>query len=208
MEIMIELINIKKRYGEKILYSNLSDCLKSASCTCITGSNGSGKSTLLKIIGSLIAADSGSVVVFQDGNRLKRDEYQRLIGMAAPDLALYDHLNAIENIQFFAGFRNYNLTYETIMDNLFKVGLTGIENKLVKNFSTGMKQRLKLAVLESSNVPIWLLDEPSSNLDKEGKFMVKKLIQESVDSGKLVILATNEEQEVEYASHILNLAKH
>ncbi|MBP2630065.1 MAG: heme exporter protein CcmA [Firmicutes bacterium] len=208
MEIMIKLINIKKRYGEKILYSDLSDCLKSASCTCITGSNGSGKSTLLKIIGSLIAADSGQVAVFQDGNRLKRDEYQRLIGMVAPDLALYDHLNAIENIQFFAGFRNCNLTYETIVDNLFKVGLAGIEDKLVKTFSTGMKQRLKLAVLASSNLPIWLLDEPSSNLDLEGKSMVKKLIQESVDSGKLVILATNEEQEVEYASHILNLAKH
>jgi heme exporter protein A len=206
MEVRIELNNIKKTYGEKVLYSNLCDCIKSANCTCITGNNGSGKSTLLKIIGSLIAADSGEVDIFQDGHKLKRDEYQRLIGMVAPDLELYDQLSAIENIQFFASFRNSNLTYESIVENLFKVGLVGVEDKLVKTFSTGMKQRLKLAVLASSNVSIWLLDEPSSNLDQEGRSMVKKLVQESVDSGKLVILATNEEQEVEYASHILNLA--
>lgn len=207
MEVRIELNNIKKTYGKKVLYSNLCDCIKSANCTCITGNNGSGKSTLLKIIGSLIAADSGEVDVFQDGCKLKRDQYQRLIGMVAPDLALYDQLSAIENIQFFAGFRNRNLTYESIVENLFKVGLVGVEDKLVKTFSTGMKQRLKLAVLASSNLSIWLLDEPSSNLDQEGRSMVKKLVQEAVDSGKLVILATNEEQEVEYASHILNLAK-
>lgn len=205
MDITISLNGIRKRYGEKTLFSDFQAEFDRFACCFITGSNGSGKSTLLRIAGQLLEPDAGKVVVTASGKALKKDAYRAMIGMVSPDLQLYDALTATENIAFLAGLRVPGLKRTAIEHALRSVGLTAVANQRVGTFSTGMKQRLKFALLLCADASVWLLDEPTSNLDDAGKAMVARVAREAVKRGKVVLWATNEEQEVWHAAVVYHL---
>lgn len=206
MSIEIGLFDIDKRYGDKTLYQNLTYTIFAGSCTCITGNNGSGKSTLLKIIAGILKPTKGKVVPKLAHKTISLNDYRTYIGMVSPEMRMYDNLTAMENAQFFTGIMEHSPN-DQLQKALNAVGLADVKEKLVKTFSTGMKQRLKLAVLLASDQPVWLLDEPSSNLDEEGRQLVGKCIHEGLTKKKTIVIATNDPLEVSYAENVFKLTQ-
>jgi len=172
----------------------------------ITGWNGSGKSTLLRIIAGLARSSAGKVEMFQ-GEKIVRPEMKRqFVGMVAPALSLYDELSARENLTFFLQVRGINFEKESINNILQQVGLSGWEDEPYGIYSSGMKQRLKIAQALLHRPPLLLLDEPFSNLDSKGIEIVDQIIKEHKKWG-MIIIASNEQREIEYADRIINLSQ-
>ena len=206
MPIAIEFKDIQKIYGEKSLYGQLSGCIEAGRCTAITGNNGSGKSTFLKIIAGLLRPSAGTVRYRDAAKLLPLEQIRGQIAFAAPDMQLYSALTAAENLRFFAAMAATPLSAAEIADLLQNVHLAGEAAKPLGSFSTGMKQRLKLALLPAVKRSIWLLDEPSSNLDEAGRSIVGALIRQARSEQRTVLLATNDPAEVAYADTIFRLS--
>ena len=183
----IEAREISKSFGGPPLFSRLSVSVESG-LLAVAGRNGSGKTTLLKILASLLRPGSGIVRVLRAGDPVAGDERRLAVGWAGPDLALYDDFSARENLEFFR--RAAGRDTHGIGALLQTVGLEDRPRR-VGAFSTGMKQRLRIAFSLLFDPPILILDEPSSNLDEEGRSMIRSVIAEQRQRGA-VVLASND----------------
>ena len=193
-------------FAEKKLFDNLSIELPAGKIIVITGVNGSGKSTFLKLAGQFLQPDFGTVKAFNDNEEIDRIEFRKKIAAVAPSTNLYSELTAVENITFFIGLRDISLN-DTDIDDLFKrVGLgLSYKNQSISNFSTGMIQRLKFAVMLAVEADVWILDEPCSNLDEAGKKLIFGEITNAASNGKLILMATNDRDEVKIGDEVINL---
>lgn len=172
-------------YGRRVLFRGVSAEVESGDALVVTGENGSGKSTLLRIIAGLARPESGLVY---------RPEALGAIGFAAPDAQLYAELTADENLEFVR--RMKGLPSGAAAGLLTRVGLRKSRGTdLVGSFSSGMRQRLKLAasLLGEPSVLIW--DEPTMALDAAGMDMVDSLLSDHRARGGISILATNDAAE-------------
>jgi len=204
LSMSVELVNLGKKYNHKGLFQGINAVIKAGQCLGITGSNGSGKTTLLKLIAGIEQPSEG--YVYMKGNRgdLRREERVGSIGMVSPQIAFYDAMTGIENIMFFCSCSLRRCSIKDAQEGCMRVGLDGYSDDLVSTYSTGMKQRLKLAIMLVFQPTLWLLDEPSSNLDAVGKKIVGNSIKSALQDGATVIVATNECWELGYASeHII-----
>ena len=193
-------------FNDNKLFNDLSLELHAGKIISVVGANGSGKSTLLKIAGQFIKPDSGTVTAFDSDKIIDKITFRQKIAAVAPSMNMYKELTAVENIKFFVGLRDISID-DINLDVLFRrVGL-GLDNKnkLVSNFSTGMIQRLKFAILLTVNADVWLLDEPYSNLDEMGKKIILSEVKMATANGKLVLLATNDDDEVDISDEIIKL---
>ncbi|WP_425059904.1 Linearmycin resistance ATP-binding protein LnrL [Sporomusa carbonis] len=204
MYIRIVIDNIGKSFGERLLFSNISAEVASRQCLAVTGCNGSGKSTLLKIIAGLVRPSTGRIGFTLD-NTFSPKERINYTGFVSPDVAMYAALTGIENIIFWTKVRGVACSKSESEKLCCQVGLGRAGGDPVSTYSTGMRQRLKLAVIKAMNPPVWLLDEPSSNLDVSGRTIVKELIADAVGQNACVILATNEVEEALYANSKIEL---
>lgn len=198
-------------FGEKSIFDRMSIELKAGKIISVVGANGSGKSTFLKLAGQFIKPTSGRIgarVKGQGSSTLSADPlaFRERVAAVAPSMTLYSELTAIENINFFVGLRNINLKVSDI-DTLFnRVGLNlNDTHKFVGEFSTGMIQRLKFAILLAVKADVWLLDEPGSNLDERGKNIIIDEVKCAASEGKLILWATNDKDEAEVGDEIINL---
>ena len=195
MKIILE--NIGKHFGEKKIFSKINFEISSGSSVSITGPNGSGKTTLMRIISGLINQTEGKVTYYRNDKELGiRDKFNHL-GLVGPYLELYDDLTALENLRFFAKMKRITNQENIIFDLLAKMNLAGQESELVKNFSSGMKQRLKYVFALLDSPEILLLDEPTSNLDKEGINTVYNIMENQKSNG-ILIIATNDEADLKF----------
>ncbi|CQR75046.1 Doxorubicin resistance ATP-binding protein DrrA [Sporomusa ovata DSM 2662] len=200
----IVIDNIGKRFGERLLFSNVCAEATSGQCLAVTGCNGSGKSTLLKIIAGLVRPSTGQVrLIFDDMPSPKEQIFYT--GFVSPEVAMYAALTGIENIIFWTKVRGVPCSKSEAAKFCCEMGLGKGGYDLVATYSTGMRQRLKLAVIKAINPPVWLLDEPSSNLDGSGRSIVKELIDNAVRQNIAVILATNESEEALYGKNTIEL---
>ncbi len=190
--------DLAKRFGHRKLFRDLSFDLSTGDSLAITGSNGSGKSTLVMTLLGLQRPSRGSVTYYHDDVELSESDRRQSVAFVSPYFNLYDHLTAEENLTFFATVSGHTITGKEINRTLEQVGLEGRGADLVGEFSSGMKQRLKYALAVVSNPDFLFLDEPTSNLDNEGKKIVFDLV-ESVRSDTVIVIATNEEQEYRLA---------
>lgn len=203
--ISVELTDVGKHYSGKTLFQGVHITAKPGECLVITGRNGAGKSTLLKIIAGLVRPSCGKVRLTADGQELTDGDRFDCIGMVSPEIALYGAMSGYENLKFLAQVRGMSLENEDLSRWLKLVGLAANQHERVGDYSTGMRQRLKFAVMLALQSPLWLLDEPSSNLDAEGKALVGELILGALQEGTTIIIATNESWEAEYATQKINL---
>lgn len=203
--VIVELTDIGKHYSGKVLFHAIGATVKSGECLVITGRNGSGKSTLLKIIAGLIRPSYGTVRLVSNGQQLTDNDRFDCIGMVSPEVALYGAMSGYENLKFLSQVRGMNLAKEDLSRYLTAAGLEEEQHSQVGAYSTGMRQRLKFAVMLALQSPLWLLDEPSSNLDTEGKALVGKMIRGALEEGTTIMIATNECWEAEYATQKINL---
>ncbi|MDR2736726.1 MAG: ABC transporter ATP-binding protein [Gracilibacteraceae bacterium] len=206
-EVEIDAKNIAKKFGPRTLFSDVSCRLASGDCLVVTGRNGSGKSTLVKILARLLRPSSGSVT-FIDGGKACRDWEQclRYIGFVSPEIMFYENLSGRENLEFMARARSMRLQSVRVEEVLTEVGLGSGGSQFVKTYSTGMKQRLKFAALLALEPAVWFVDEGLSNLDADGRSLVLGLVKRALTQGRLLVMATNDLMEAEYATQTIALS--
>ncbi|MCB0791422.1 MAG: ABC transporter ATP-binding protein [Flavobacteriales bacterium] len=187
MEIVLN--KATKRFGRETVLKEL-DHLFAAGCrTAILGPNGSGKSTLLQIVAGAMTLTRGRVAHRLHDRALPIEKVYRHVSIAAPYLGLYEDLTLRETIDLHA--RMKPLRSGIHRDDLPTIAyLRAALDKPVRHFSSGMKQRLKLALAILSDTPLLLLDEPATNLDTEGIAWWQRLLEAHVD-GRTVLVASN-----------------
>lgn len=200
----IHLENIGKKFNKDWIFRNVNTTFNLNETYAITGSNGSGKSTLLQIILGFIEPTEGLIKVEFNEKEIKSNQLSTF-SIAAPYVELIEEMTALEFLKFHLKFKSIINNY-SCEDVLNKVQLSKAKDKQIRFFSSGMKQRLKLAQAFFSDTSVLLLDEPCSNLDKQGIDLYHQLIK-NYSNNRLVIICSNDEQEYSFCSEILDLNK-
>jgi heme exporter protein A len=201
----LTVTDLAKRFGPRKVFSNISFELETGDSIAVVGPNGSGKTTLLMTLLRGYHPTRGSVVFAEDGAPLDENRLRGETALVAPYLNLYDRLSAEENMVFFATVAGAEITGKQINQLLERVGLEGRGADAVGSYSSGMRQRLKYAVALLLDPSFLFLDEPTSNLDEDGKRIVSEIIKE-YRSSKIIVIATNEPEEQQLASKVCRLA--
>lgn len=183
--------NVGKRFHRNWIFRGLAFAMASGSHSVLLGGNGSGKSTLLKILSGFSTPSEGKITFELDGSEMDQLP-TNTVSMAAPYTSLYLQLTLEESIAYHLKFQSMlnNLSMEEIMEIAY---LKEHRNKVIKNFSSGMLQRLKLSLAILSDTPLLLLDEPCSNLDEKAISWYKEMMHKYTD-GRTVVIATNDVQ--------------
>lgn len=202
----ITLTNTGKRFNREWIFRNCSYQFHSGKSYAITGPNGSGKSTLLQVIAGATLHNEGSIE-FNNGQRTTSNEqHYTNIAIAAPYLELIEEMTAKEMLEFHSKFKPL-IQSLSIAAMLKTVGLENAINKQIRYFSSGMKQRLKLAQAFFSNTPVLLLDEPTTNLDADGIALYHTLIS-NYTKDKLVIVSSNVKQEYDFCEEVIEIGNY
>lgn len=186
----ISLQNLGKRFNREWIFRHFNYQFQGRGAYAITGSNGSGKSTLLQIIAGALTHSEGEVQYNDQNNTSLKNPYQH-IAIAAPYLELIEEMTATEFLQFHSNFKPLTHNIEEV---LVAVQLQQAAQKQIRYFSSGMKQRLKLAQAIFSKSDILLLDEPTTNLDRDGVAMYLELLS-NYRAGRLLIISSNVPEE-------------
>ena len=187
--------SINKTFGRRLIFKNISFKLNLSTIFGISGPNGSGKSTLVKIIANIISPSAGRIIHNLNGSEIKPGKLHNHIGLVSPYLVLYDEFTAYENLNYFSEIRGISFNKERVDSLLNKFLLFNRRNDLVKTYSSGMKQRLKFIFALMHSPQLIILDEPTSNIDDEGKEVVYELVKEEGNKN-IVIIASNECSEI------------
>jgi ABC-type multidrug transport system ATPase subunit len=198
----ITLNNAGKRYQFEWIFRNLSYTFESGNAYAILGPNGSGKSTLLQCLSTYKILNEGSVQYFRQEKPVAFEP--AMIALAAPYLELIEEYTVRELFQFQAAFKPYTakLTYTDF------INITALEKqqyKTIKQYSSGMKQRVKLALAVLSDAPVLLLDEPTTNLDASGVKWYEELMK-NYTAQRIVIVGSNDEREYNYCTHRIEIS--
>lgn len=189
------LSDIAKHFGREVVFQGVTITLTTGSRTAILGPNGSGKSTLLQLVGGALVPTKGTIDHQLNGTIVPQEEVYRHVSIAAPYLGLYEDLSLRQAIAFHAHFKPFRPGIGP--DEVARIAyLDHALEKPVSQFSSGMKQRLKLALAILSDTPLLLLDEPASNLDAHAIDWFRALLRQHVD-GRTLLVASNR-QAVEY----------
>lgn len=200
--ICIEFDNVGKRFDERVVFRNVSGRVAPGEILAVTGPNGSGKSTLVTILCGLVRPTRGDIkYVASEGGEVERADWRRHIGVVAPAMSVYEELTALENLRFFARVRGVDDADRRCRECLELVGLEPDRATVVRGFSTGMIQRLKIAQAMLHEPAVMFLDEPGSNLDPSGQDWLAEWVRSSAAEGRTLVLATNDRQEMEWGSH-------
>jgi ABC-type multidrug transport system ATPase subunit len=199
----ILLSDAGKRYNREWIFRGLSYEFTDTDAYAITGNNGSGKSTLLQIIAGAVQHSEGKIDFMNAEKNIAAEHHHQYIGIAAPYLELPEEMTLIEFLEFHHSFKSF-LSPFTAKSIIHLLGLEKASNKQLRNFSSGMKQRVKLAQAILSDVPVVLLDEPCTNLDAEGISLYHKLINDYCGN-RLVIVSSNDEVEYKFCNHKLSI---
>ncbi len=207
---VISLQNTGKRFNKEWIFRKCDYTFQSGVSYAITGPNGSGKSTLLQTIAGAINPSEGKVEarIGSDNNSEIIDNsliFQHL-SIAAPYLEVVEEMTAKEFLNFHASFKPF-LTGIDTFQILDIIGLKNAADKQIRYYSSGMKQRVKLAQAIFSNTPTLLLDEPCTNLDAVGYSLYHQLMKEYC-SEKLVIVCSNDTEEYDFCTEKINISNY
>ena len=195
----VKVDNLVKKYGDLTAVDHLSFSVSKGEIFGLLGPNGAGKSTTLNVITTLTDFDKGEITI--DGLDLRKDKtkIKKLIGMVPQDIAIYTHLNAFENVKFFAslyGLKGKELT-EYSIEALEFVGLQDKMKLKPKKMSGGMRRRLNIACGIAHQPKLIILDEPTVGVDTQSREHILNSIQLLRDRGATVIYTSHYMQEVE-----------
>jgi heme exporter protein A len=207
VRVRVEFDAVAKRFDQRVVFKGVSGVAEPGQVLTITGPNGSGKSTLLSILCGLTRATRGGVRHLRpDGTEVGRPGWRRHVGVVAPAMAVYGELTALENLEFFARVRGVDRPQAVGAQWLLRVGLDPERKTLVRGFSTGMVQRLKIAQSMIHDPSVLFLDEPGSNLDPDGQDWLEGWVESTVADGRTVVLATNDRREMGWGTRRVELA--
>ncbi|MBN2747203.1 MAG: ATP-binding cassette domain-containing protein [Bacteroidales bacterium] len=200
----IILDNIGKRFKKDWIFNNLSYTFHANKSYAIQGSNGSGKSTLLKIVAAYLDPTLGTVSYFSSNQPIDSQLIHSSLTLAAPYMELPEEFTPIEIVKFHLGFKSF---YNDIsVDTFLKiVQLDKESHKTVNQFSSGMKQRLKLGLAILSKSDLLLLDEPTINLDANGINLFQEWIKKYSSNRIIIICSNNIREEIEFCHDVINV---
>jgi ABC-type multidrug transport system ATPase subunit len=199
----ITLKNIGRRFNRDWIFRGVDHTFTSGQSYAILGPNGSGKSTLLQVLNGSLAPSEGTIDFTFDNKPVEIDKVFTHLSLAAPYLEVIEEFTLSEMIDFHFKFKNYKPGVDK-KEVINLLNLPKSENKLIKYFSSGMKQRLKLILAFCADTPMLMLDEPTSNLDVQGVDWYLNLVQQFA-AGRLTIVCSNQEQEYSFCNHRLNI---
>ncbi len=195
----ISLLNVGKRFNREWIFRHFNYQFISGKSYAITGPNGSGKSTLLQVIAGASTLSEGNIV-YED---FKYDDIYKCISLTAPYLELVEEMTLNEFLHFHNGLKKW-LPSVTTREIISILQLEKAADKQIRYFSSGMKQRVKLGQAIFSNVPVILLDEPAINLDAEGIFLYKNLVN-GYCKNRLLIVSSNDKQEYDFCDEVIDM---
>ncbi len=199
----ITLENIGRRFNRDWIFRGIDYTFTSGKIYAILGPNGSGKSTLLQVLNGSLSPSAGTISYLYDDKKIVIEEVYQYLSLAAPYLELIEEFTLTEMIDFHFKFKNYKAGIDK--DNLVALlAMPESRNKMIKYFSSGMKQRLKLGLAFCSDTPMLMLDEPTSNLDTQGVDWNLSLVQQFAKD-RLTIICSNQEHEYSFCDERLSI---
>ncbi|WP_333865860.1 ABC transporter ATP-binding protein [Sphingobacterium sp.] len=204
MNLKIIVKDIGRRYNNEWIFRHINYTFESGKSYAILGHNGSGKSTFLKVLSSSLTPSSGELIYTNGDEVLPVDSIYQQLSLAAPYVELIEEFTLNELIDFHFKFKNYLPSF----DKETVVKLLGLEHALdreLRFFSSGMRQRVKLALACCSASDIVLLDEPTSNLDSAGEQWYLSLIDRTKLPSRLFIVCSNQKKEYEFCDETISI---
>ena len=199
----ILLSNAGKRFNRDWIFRQLSYSFEEGQAYAIIGPNGSGKSTLLQTISGAMQLSEGTIQYNTPVRQYSTDNIYQQVSICAPYLEVVEEMTLTEFLSFHQDFKPF-LPGISIDKIISAVGLFQAAGKQIRNFSSGMKQRVKLAQCIFSDSMIVLLDEPCTNLDSNGIELYHRLIDEHCQN-RLVIVSSNDEVEYRFCRQKINI---
>lgn len=200
---MISLSDAGKRFNRDWIFRHVNYRFETGKSYAITGPNGSGKSTLLQALGGSLMLNEGVVQYTINNSPFSMENIYRQVSFCAPYLELIEEMTLEEFLRFHNGFKSFlpGVTSEAIVS---MVGLEKAVHKQIRYYSSGMKQRVKLAQCIFSDTAIVLLDEPCTNLDAPGVRLYNELIGRYCQK-RMVIVSSNDHHEYEFCTDKLSM---
>ncbi|WP_027000581.1 ABC transporter ATP-binding protein [Eisenibacter elegans] len=201
----IKLEQVGKQYGQDWVLHGIDLSLDSADTFyAFTGANGSGKSTLMQLLAGWQTPSAGKIRYYDAaGTLIPEEQWYRHLSYVAPYMSLVEELSLAEHLRFQQRFRPMRPGFDQGAF-LVQTGLKKSFHKAIKHFSSGMKQRVKLALAIYADTPLVFLDEPTSNLDQEGIEWYKNLILDN-SQGRLFVIASNQAYEYSFCEQVFPL---
>ncbi len=201
----IKLSDVGKRFNREWIFRHADLAFESGKAYAITGPNGSGKSTFLQTIAGLLLPSEGTVEYQKNGSLIEPEKMHHQLSFSAPYVELIEEMTLLEFLHFHKCFKPFMDVFnpEKIIET---IGLTAAANKQILAFSSGMKQRVKLAQAIFCATPILLLDEPCSNLDSAGIELYHSLI-ESHCKNRLLIVCSNDKVEYSFCDEVIEIER-
>lgn len=200
----ISLNQVGKRYNHDWIFRRFSHTFSGTGGFAILGPNGSGKSTLLQIISGHHHHSEGKLEYFFNDQLLPQDQFFSHCAIVAPYLEVVEELTLRECFEFHLEFKTFLPGFKP-REIAGIVGLDGAWNKQVRHFSSGMKQRARLALAIFSDVRTLLLDEPCTNLDASGIALYQQLIRE-YGGNRLIIVSSNDPAEYSFCQEHIRIS--
>jgi len=201
---IIKASELGKDFNLNRIFNKFSYTFQSGNSYAITGPNGSGKSTLLMILAGYMNPSRGDLEYYDSEAKLHPDDWYKHLTIVAPYLQLVEEFTLEEFLSFHFSFKS--LRKDVILKDIPSLcGLDPHRGTFIKNFSSGMKQRLKLATGFYSDTSLLFFDEPTSNLDASGIAWFRKEII-GILAQKLIIIASNQANEHDFCKFTINLS--
>ncbi len=199
----LQVQKASKRFHREWIFKNLDLELSAGDALAITGGNGSGKSTLLKCLSGAIPLTLGSIEYRSGATLITEESWFRSLAIATPYLELPEEFTLNEALTFHFQFKK-PLNQLTTQEILAILGFEKHQSKSISQFSSGMKQRVKLALAIFSEVPLLFLDEPTTNLDKQGVSWYLELLQQYAQD-RILVICSNEPREYDFCEKKISL---
>ncbi len=199
----IHLSHAGKRFNRDWIFRKVSLNWEAGNAYAVVGPNGSGKSTLLQVLAANMQANEGKVEWQNKGAAISENAIFQHLSICAPYLEVIEEMTAVEFLSFHQSFKPF-LAGVSLREMIDIVGLGKAADKQIRYYSSGMKQRIKLAQAIFSNAPLLLLDEPCTNLDATGYSLYHQLI-ENYCKEKLVVVSSNDVNEFDFCNERLSI---
>ncbi len=202
MTVQLKGSDLRKTFNRRMIFDAVRFEAGAGDTVLICGRNGSGKSTLVKLLTRVLTPTAGSLSLVVDGREVTDLEWPMHVGLVSPYVQLYDEFTARENLELALALRGLTPDANRVGELLNDVSLSHRADDPVRTFSSGMKQRIKLAFAMIHRPAVLFLDEPMTNLDVDGIALVRREMRRQRERGVLVV-ATNDLTEVEeYATKV------
>lgn len=204
--ITLTAIGLSKSYGSRHVIRSINVSCTSGDIVGIVGPNGSGKSTLLRMLSGTLRPDTGHVQIAIDGDVVPSADLHRHIGVVAPYLQIYDEFTAQELLTLQRRLRGDHRPSATIQSTLESVGLHDRSTDTIRTLSSGLRQRVLIALAIDHEPAVLLLDEPTITLDASGQELVRHHVVTHHKRGGVLCIATNDSTERSWCTREIAVA--